>query len=373
MRNWWTRFSLLVFGCFAFALTGCATMQSVGNSLAFWKKSPPKDQFATNPTSPSSSFSPTQGSSFGPGANQNNTNGFANTQSGSSPFGNTGASGSFSRNNATGSSSGGFAQTNPSGSLGNTRAPYNNQMPGGSGSFGSSNQNIPRTAQNPNMGRPSNPRSGFGGGDTGSGFNPSQTPNNRGFNTTTPSNQFRGSTPGFNPNAGKYVPNNSGGFGTSSNSSGVNGGATTTPRSNTMGSGNSGFSVPGSSPSGFSSPSSNTPNSKTPSSSSPTSGSNWNNYPSTKYPGFGSTSNTQSFQPSGSSSTFQSKNVPASANMTPPPSLPSSVFDKKGGYAPGSTGTTGKASQAGFETNSSSFSPTSGSKIPSSMDLYSPN
>lgn len=352
-------------------------MQNIGNSLAFWKKSPPKDQFATNPK-PSESFSPSGLSS------QSNTS-VANNRPSNYPFGNTGtgntSSGAFANqsNNTNMQNQQGFGQENRVASRSGfgSRSPYSNQMPGsnsstsGASRFGSTGSNQFNSQPNNSLGNynrgTGSNTGGFNNGfstggsaaqNSGSGLGANSNMSsqsqsgsfstNQNPNTSTPSSQFRNSQSGFQPGSSTYVPNRSGTFGNSnpglsnpggSNTNGTNSGTTTSGQQN-----------------GQSTPSSN-----------------WENYPSTNYPGFGSTSSQSKLQTAESNSGFQAKNVQASANMSPPPSLPSSVFDKKGGYAPGSTGK-GRASQAGFESSNSLYSPPSGSKIPSSSDgLYSPN
>jgi len=306
-------------------------MTNVGNSLAFWKKSPPKDQFANNLTSPSANQTPT--GALGPNSMaQNNPSNY--------PFSNTG-------NGRNASPQSGFGQSTnvaSNNSASRERSPYNTSYPGGQ----SANQNqfgggqpAARTASTSSYNGPAN-SSGFSRNSTGTGMNSSFGNPSR-MNTSTPSAQFQSNNT-YDPQAGSFNPTQGkgGGFAPNTNAS---------------------------------------PNNTAPSSS----------YPSTPYPSFGA-AKSSGFQPttttppnttsqnSGSSyptnsggSGFNPSSATAStsASMSPPPSLPESVFSKSGSYAPGSIGTSGTATQAGFQSQDL-YKPNAGSKIPASTGLYTP-
>ncbi|MEC9091685.1 MAG: hypothetical protein VX438_03185, partial [Planctomycetota bacterium] len=297
-----------------------------------------KDQFATYPKSPSLSFTPT-------GANPNTMTASGTNNSikpANSPWENKGVTGSStpSRNHLNNHQT--LSKNPPSQNTLGTRSPYNGKMPGTlkSSTFGTSNQlqqPVARTASNSNFATPASGVGNFSASNTvqsGTSLQPTGTA----MGTTTPSSQFRNQPSAFpsKPSAfpsspGTYTPN-----------------TTAQPPLN---------------------PNSPAGDLKT---TQPINRPATTKYPTTQYPGFGSSSKSSgtTAQPI---QKFQSKNVTASANMTPASSLPGNVFDKKGGYAPGSTGTSVKATQAGFETNSSLQAPPNGSKIPSTTEFYSPN
>lgn len=378
-------------GAMTVGLTGCATMKNIGDSLAFWKKSPPKDQFAVTPK-PSSNFNPS-GVPGPTGSGQQ----FAGNRPGSYPLGGSG-NGGFGRTPSTGNGS--FAGSG-------TRTPYGSQMPAqstypgenrGLGSSSVPSSPAARTAENVPYGRSGAGSRYDGNGFGGNGFGGSMPPSTPKANSPTPSSRFRDSGNGFqaNPSTNTYSgsPSPGSSFSTSSGSTGfstpaVSGPTTSSPASSSVPATSprgSGFSAPPSSsnparsggfqggaspayPSGAPASGGQAPSSK----SGPSAEDNWKQYPSTRYPGFGDSSfSPSSSTPANSSGGFAGKNVPASANMTPPPSLPSTVLEKKGSYSPGSIGNVGKASNAGFETGSQQDSAPSGTRIPSSTDLYTP-
>ena len=116
MRNRWNQGVVAVLACLTIVFTGCASMQTtmtnVGNSLAFWKKSAPKDQFATNLTSPAATGTPT--GAYGP-------NSIAQNQPSSYPFANTGNRQNDSSQDKFGQNANVASNTPASG----TRTPYN--------------------------------------------------------------------------------------------------------------------------------------------------------------------------------------------------------------------------------------------------------
>ena len=357
MRNRWNQSFVAVLVSFTVGFTGCASMQTtmtnMGNSLAFWKKSAPKDQFASNLTSPSATGTPT--GAYGP-------NSMANNQPSSYPFANTG-------NRQNGSTPTGFGQgTNvASNTAAGTRSPYNTSYPSTSAPSATSQSQF-GTPQ-PSIGQPaartaSSSSSSFPG-STGSYSPPSSSSgfsgsygSSSGMNTSTPSAQFQ-SNNGYQPSSSSFAP--------------------TSPSS-----GSTGFS-----PTGNSSPAARTATQPT-------------DYPSTPYGKFGSTQSTtspttttppssssfksntpyQSTDPTASTSGFNpnastaSTTAPVpSSSINRPPSLPQSVFSKSGGYSPGSTGVSGTATQAGFESMDSTqlYKPNTASKIPTQKsDLYTP-
>ena len=352
MRNRWNQLLFVVLACFSFGFTGCETMKNFGNSMAFWKSSPPQDQFATN--SPTASFSPTAPGTAGFGQN----NGLNATQPGSYPFGNSAGNPPGYRGNVTAPYSNGpttqpSIQNSPN-SAGNG---FRQNLPGNRAPY-STSQPTPNRLTTPNAlqgnqfrAQPSNSNtfntssSGtFGNQPSGnqpSGTQPLSTPtygapNSPGLNT--PSGEFRSQSGGFQtaPASGKYVPNTN-----------LNGSSVSRP-------------APGNSPAARTG------------SGQPSASSNWKDYPKTAYPGFGASSSSSGFQPKSANPQPESKNVQASGTLTPPSSVPPSIFDKKGQYAPGSTGSGGKASNAGFESRGGLYAPTTGSKIPASSGLYSP-
>lgn len=348
MRNRWNQGVVAVLACLTIVFTGCASMQTtmtnVGNSLAFWKKSAPKDQFATNLTSPAATGTPT--GAYGP-------NSIAQNQPSSYPFANTGNRQNDSSQDKFGQNANVASNTPASG----TRTPYNTPYPAASTATASQNQfgtgqPAVRTAS-----ATSNNFSGTSGGVTPvapSAGGASAYGNPSRMNTTTPSSQFQSSN-AYQPSSSSFAP---------SPSPAVN-------------AGRAGFA-----PSSGASPAAASP--------SPS------EYPKTPYAKFGATQSatpSAATSPSGTPSFGASKPNPtmssnggfsSSGNTTPvsavspstpiarPPSLPQSVFSKTGGYSPGSTGVSGTATQAGFESQDL-YNPNTASKIPTEKSgLYTP-
>ena len=332
MRIWWNQSVIGLLACMCFCFSGCATMQNWGNSLAFWKKSPPKDQFAMNPKSPSATFSPSGVNSPGAaGAVANNGYNSPNSY----PF-----NANSAQNNSFASSSNTQNAGSASSKLGQPsigRAPYNGLPPSSGGvtnpNAWTAGQPAARTARSTPAGQFSSSNQNFGTRSAPqTQLNPSNS--NAGFNATaTPSNQFQSKSGGFQPSS-------SGGF--------VPGPSFATPNQPTRSSSTLGDASPNVIPS-----------SKQPES--PGLG----GYPKTRYPSFGANGANKSLEQAGVK--------PASSNITLPPSLPSNAFEKTGSYAPGSTGT---ATTAGFESGEALYTPgdePSGAKIPASSDgLYRP-
>lgn len=356
MRNRWNQSFVAILVSFTVGFTGCASMQTtmtnMGNSLAFWKKSAPKDQFASNLTSPAATGTPT--GAYGP-------NSMANNQPSSYPFANAG-------NRQNGSSQTGFGQgTNvASNTAAGTRSPYNTTYPSTSAPSTSGQSQF--GASQPSMGQPaartaSSNSSSFPG-STGSyspspntGFNSSYGNPSR-MNTTTPSSQFQSSN-GYQPNSSSFTPSSP-----SSGGAGFSPGGNSSPATRTA---NQPTDYP-------STPYGKFGSTQTPASSMTTTPPSSSSFKSTTpYPSTNPTASTSGFNPNAATA---SKSAPAPAStISRPPSLPQSVFSKSGGYSPGSTGVSGTATQAGFESQDSSslYKPNTASKIPTQKsDLYTP-
>lgn len=366
MRNRWNQSFVAVLVSFTVGFTGCASMQTtmtnMGNSLAFWKKSAPKDQFASNLTSPSATGTPT--GAYGP-------NSMANNQPSSYPFANAGNRQNGSGQNAATQTGFGQGTNVASNTAAGTRSPYSTTYPSTSAPSASGPSQF--GASQPSMGQPaartaSSTSSSFPG-STGSyspspntGFNSSYGNPSR-MNTTTPSSQFQSSN-GYQPNSSSFTPStpNSGGAGFSP-------GGNSSPAARTANQpadypstpyGKFGSTQAPTSPTTTTPPSSSSFKSTTP-------------YPSTNPNMPNPTASTSGFNPGAATA---STTAPApTSTITRPPSLPSSVFSKSGGYSPGSTGVSGTATQAGFESQDSSqlYKPNTASKIPTQKsDLYTP-